>query len=178
MQFSAEKTFAITKGWVCPWRVGQLCPQENIHSKKYTMQAVKDGDTVKIHYKGTLTDGTVFDNSEGRDPLQIEVGANQVIPGFENAVRGMKVGDTKTETIPAADAYGDPKKELVIQAPVSQMPEGHDPKVGDQLQMTTPQGQQIPVRITEVAEENVTLDANHPLAGQDLTFELKLVEIA
>lgn len=142
------------------------------------MQEVKDGDTVKIHYKGTLSDGTVFDQSEGRGPLEFKVGSNTVIPGFEKAVVGMKVGDSKTETIPCAEAYGEKRDDLLIKAPRDKMPEGSEPQVGQQLQMTTQQGQQVPVQITEVGESEVTLDANHPLAGRDLTFEIKLEEIS
>ena len=142
------------------------------------MQEVKDGDTVKINYKGTLSDGTVFDQSEGRGPLEFKVGANTVIPGFEKAVVGMKVGDSKTETIPCAEAYGEKRDDLFVKAPRDKMPEGSDPQVGQQLQMTTQEGRQIPVTITEVGESEVVLDANHPLAGRDLTFELELVEIS
>ncbi|MCH8474473.1 MAG: peptidylprolyl isomerase [Opitutales bacterium] len=142
------------------------------------MQEVKDGDTVKINYKGTLADGTVFDQSEGRGPLEFKVGSNTVIPGFEKAVVGMKVGDSKTETIPCAEAYGEKRDDLLIKAPRDKMPEGSEPQVGQQLQMTTQQGQQVPVQITEVGETEVTLDANHPLAGRDLTFEIKLEEIS
>lgn len=141
------------------------------------MNEVKNGDTVKIHYKGTLEDGTVFDQSEGRGPLEFKVGEQRVIPGFENAVMGMKVGDAKTTTIPCAEAYGEKREDLLIKAPRDKMPAGHEPQVGDQLQMTTPQGQPVPVRIVEVGEEEITLDANHPLAGKDLTFALEVVEI-
>lgn len=141
------------------------------------MQEVKNGDTVKIHYKGTLQDGTVFDQSEGRGPLEFKVGEQRVIPGFEKAVLGMKVGDKKTTTIPCDEAYGEKRDELLIKAPREKMPEGHEPKVGDQLQMMTQQGQPVPVEIIAVNDQEVTLDANHPLAGKDLTFALELVEI-
>jgi len=142
------------------------------------MEEVKNGDSVKVHYKGTLADGTVFDSSEGRDPLSFKVGENQVIPGFEQAVVGMKVGDSRTETIAADNAYGAKREELLIKAPREHMPEGLEPEVGQQLQMTTREGRPVPVTIIEVGEAEVTLDANHPLAGKDLTFEITLVEIA
>ncbi len=141
------------------------------------METAKDGDTVKVHYKGTLRDGTVFDDSEQRDPLELTLGSKQVIPGFEEAIVGMKVGDSKVETIPAAEAYGEPKDQLILRAPMDKMPEGKAPEVGQQMQVMTEGGQPVPVRVTEVSEDEVTLDANHPLAGHDLTFELKLVEI-
>lgn len=141
------------------------------------MSQANNGDTIRVHYKGTLDDDTVFDNSEGRDPLELTLGQRQVIPGFEAAIVGMNVGDSKTTTIPSAEAYGERSDQLIIKAPRDKMPEGHEPEVGQQLQMTTPQGQPVPVRISEVTDTEVTLDANHPLAGQNLTFELKLVEI-
>lgn len=142
------------------------------------MEEVKSGDSVKVHYKGTLSDGTVFDSSEGRDPLAFTVGENRVIPGFEQAVIGMKVGDSRTETIPSDQAYGAKRDELFIKAPRENMPKEMEPKVGDQLQMTTQEGRAVPVTIIEINETEVTLDANHPLAGRDLTFEITLVEIA
>ncbi len=141
------------------------------------MSQANNGDTIRVHYKGTLDDGTVFDNSEGRDPLELTLGQRQVIPGFEAAIVGMNVGESKTATIPSAEAYGERSDQLIIKAPRDKMPEGHEPEVGQQLQMTTPQGQPVPVRVSEVTDTEVTLDANHPLAGQNLTFELKLVEI-
>ena len=142
------------------------------------MEEAKNGNTVKVHYKGTLEDGTVFDNSQGRDPLEVTLGQQQVIPGFEAALLGMKVGDTKVETIPADKAYGPPNDQLMIKAPVEKMPEGKAPEIGQQLQMMTESGQPVPVRVAEVNDTEVTLDANHPLAGKDLTFELELVEIS
>lgn len=142
------------------------------------MQEAVSGDTVKIHYKGTLEDGTVFDHSEGRPPLEVTLGQNQVIPGFEAALLGMKVGESKVETIPSDQAYGPPNDQLKIKAPIERMPEGKAPEIGQQLQMMTEAGQPVPVTVTEVNDDEVTLDANHPLAGKDLTFEMTLVEIA
>lgn len=137
---------------------------------------IEAGKTVKVHYKGTLADGAVFDSSEGRDPIEFEVGSGQVIPGFDAAVTGLEVGQTETVNIPCAEAYGEPREEMVGQIPRSELPEDLEPEVDMVLAMQSPEGE-MPVRIVEVAADTVTLDANHPLAGQDLTFELTLVEI-
>jgi len=137
---------------------------------------IEAGTTVKVHYKGTLADGTVFDSSEGRDPISFEVGSGQVIPGFETAVTGMSVGQTDTINIACAEAYGEAREEMIGQIPRTELPDDLDPAVDMVLAMQSPEGE-MPVRIIEVAEDTVTLDANHPLAGQDLTFELTLVEI-
>jgi len=142
------------------------------------LSKVKEGDTVKVHYTGTLTDGTVFDTSEEREPLEFTLGQGQLIPGFEKAVVGMNVGDSTEVEIPSDDAYGESREDLVISVPKDQLPDDVEPQVGMQLQVNQQDGQPIPVRITDVGEENLTLDANHPLAGQDLKFEIELVEIA
>ncbi len=142
------------------------------------MQEVKEGDTVKVHYKGTLEDGAVFDESKDRGPLEFKVGERKVIPGFEDAVVGMKEGETKKETIPSEKAYGPRRDEMLLEVPRERLPEGMEPEVGQQLQVTTNDGQPVPVRIAKIEEENVVLDANHPLAGKDLVFEMTLVEIA
>ncbi|WP_069132691.1 FKBP-type peptidyl-prolyl cis-trans isomerase [Rhodohalobacter halophilus] len=142
------------------------------------MSKVKDGDTVKVHYTGTLTDGTVFDTSAEREPLEFTLGQGQLIPGFEKAVVGMSVGDSTEVDIPSDDAYGEAREDLVISVPKNQLPDDVEPQVGMQLQVNQQDGQPIPVRITEVGEENLTLDANHPLAGKDLKFEIELVDIA
>lgn len=139
---------------------------------------IENGQKVKIHYTGTLGDGTQFDSSAGRDPLEFEMGAGMVIPGFETGVKDMAVGEKKTIHIPAAEAYGEKREEMVMEFERSKLPEELDPAVGMGLQMQGPQGQPIPVQITAVGEETVTLDANHPLAGQDLNFELELVALA
>lgn len=136
-----------------------------------------EGKTVKVHYKGTLADGSVFDSSEGRDPLSFTVGEGKVIPGFEDAVSNMDVGETKTVEIPCAEAYGNPDPRRTASVPTGSLPDDINPEVGMMLQMTTPQGP-IPVRVTEVADDAITVDANHPLAGEDLTFEITLVEVA
>lgn len=139
---------------------------------------IENGQKVKIHYTGTLDDGTKFDSSVGRDPLEFEMGAGMVIPGFEKGVADMAVGEKKTIHIPSVEAYGEVRTEMIMQFERSQLPEGLEPEVGMDLQMQGPQGQAIPVQITDVAETTITIDANHPLAGQNLNFELELVEIA
>ena len=141
------------------------------------MTEVKNGDTVHIHYKGTLTDGSVFDSSEGRDPLSFTVGSGQVIPGMDQGLPGMKVGDKKTLNIACEQAYG-PLNPAARQAiPREGIPDDIPLEVGIQLQMQTPEGQVLPVTVVEVDEATVTLDANHPLAGQDLNFDIELVSI-
>lgn len=137
---------------------------------------IESGKTVKVHYKGTLNDGTVFDSSEGRDPIEFEVGSGMVIPGFEAAVAEMDVAETKTVLISCAEAYGEKRDEMIGQIPRSDLPEEIVPEVGLVLSMHSPEGE-MPVRIIEMDEETLTLDANHPLAGEDLTFELTLVEV-
>lgn len=142
------------------------------------MVQAKAGDTVKIHYTGRLEDGTVFDSSVNREPLEFTLDAGQVIPGFEQAVVGMTPGESKTEKIPMEQAYGPYRSEMVIQVSRQVMPPDLQPEVGQQLQLQQPTGQIIPVMVTEVSEATVTLDANHPLAGEDLTFDIQLVDIA
>ena len=141
------------------------------------MPQVKNGDTIKIHYKGRLADGTVFDSSEGRDPLQFTVGGGMVIPGFDAGVKDMNVGDKKTIHIPAAEAYGEKQEHLIMEFPKDQFPPDLNLEVGMQLNMSSNTGQMIPVVITEVKDDTVLLDANHQLAGKDLIFDLELVEI-
>ncbi|NCI47145.1 FKBP-type peptidyl-prolyl cis-trans isomerase [Sediminibacterium soli] len=141
------------------------------------MQQVKKGDTVKVHYHGRLTDGTTFDSSDGREPLEFEVGSGMVIPGFDDGVTGMTVGEKKTVTIPADEAYGPKNDEMIMEFPRDRFPEDMVPEVGMQLNMSNGSGQNFPVVIVEVQDETVILDANHPLAGEDLTFDLELVDI-
>ncbi|SJZ55180.1 peptidylprolyl isomerase [Chitinophaga eiseniae] len=142
------------------------------------MQAVKNGDTVKVHYQGRLTDGTMFDSSEGRAPLEFKVGAHMVIKGFENGVLDMKPGEKKTIHIPVDQAYGPKNDEMIMEFPKANIPPDLNPEVGMELQMSNPEGQVFQVRVAAVGAEFITLDANHPLAGQDLVFDLELVEIA
>ena len=143
-----------------------------------SFQTAKVGDTVKVHYTGTLTDGSAFDSSIGREPLQFTLGEGQMIPGFEQAVIGMELGETKTVTIPADQAYGPYYEERVFVISRDQLPAGMEPEVGQKLQMQSTSGQITIVTVTVVSETNVTLDANHELAGKDLTFEIQLVEIS
>ncbi len=135
------------------------------------------GDTVQVHYTGKLEDGTVFDSSLEREPLRFTLGQGELIPGFEEAVVGMNPGDRKTETIGADQAYGPYRPEMCIEVDRQQFPPDIEPHVGQRLQMTQPNGGAVPVMVTEVSATQVTLDANHPLAGKDLIFEITLVAI-
>lgn len=141
------------------------------------MQKVQSGDTVKVHYHGRLTDGTTFDSSAGREPLEFQVGSGAVIAGFDNGIMGMEIGEKKTIEIPVEEAYGPKDPNMLIEFPKTNFPDDLKPEVGMQLNMTNGAGQVIPVVITAVGPEAVTLDANHPLAGQDLIFDIELVEI-
>ncbi|MCP9482721.1 peptidylprolyl isomerase [Shimia sp. CNT1-13L.2] len=142
------------------------------------MTVAKSGDKVRIHYTGTLSDGSVFDSSEGREPLEFTLGSGQVIPGFDAGVTGMSVGEKKTVEIPCDQAYGPSHPEAIQDVPREQIPAEIPLEVGLQLQMQAPTGQVVPVTVVKITEEAVTLDANHALAGKDLTFALELVEIA
>jgi peptidylprolyl isomerase len=141
------------------------------------MTQAKPGTTVSIHYTGTLADGTTFDSSEGRDPLTFQMGEGQIIPGLEAALSGMAVGEEKTVTIPSEEAYGAHNPEAIQQVPREAVPEHIPLDLGTQLQVQTPDGRAMPVVVTEVTEEQVTLDANHPLAGKDLTFAVEVVGV-
>lgn len=142
------------------------------------MAQAKKGDTVLIHYTGRLEDGTVFDSSEGREPLEFRLGEGRVIPGFEEAVEGMKPGDEKTADVPADEAYGPRRDDLLLTVSREQLPDGLEPEVGQKLEMATRDGQKVPVVVTDTDDGSVVLDANHPLAGKDLTFDIALVKIA
>ena len=139
---------------------------------------IENGKKVKIHYTGTLSDGTQFDSSKGREPLEFEIGAGMVIAGFDAAVKTMEIGEVKTVTIPAAEAYGEAREEMIMDMPKTQFPEDMKVELGMQLMMQTPEGQPVPVIVAEIKEESIVIDANHQLAGKDLTFELELVEVA
>ncbi|MCF6406072.1 peptidylprolyl isomerase [Chitinophaga filiformis] len=141
------------------------------------MQAVKNGDTVRVHYHGRLTNGTTFDSSEGRDPLEFKVGAGMVIKGFDNGVVDMKVGEKRTLNIPVEEAYGPKNDELIMEFPKENIPADLNPQVGMDLQMSNPQGQVFPVKVAAISTDFITLDANHPLAGEALIFDIELVEI-
>jgi peptidylprolyl isomerase len=142
------------------------------------MAQAKQGDTVKVHYIGKLADGSTFDNSHDQEPLEFTIGAGQVLPGFEGAVLGMEPGESKTLTIPSDDAYGAYDDEMLMEVDRSQLPSKIEPQVGQQLQVRQPDGETFSVIVAEIETETVTLDANHPLAGKDLTFEIMLVSIA
>jgi peptidylprolyl isomerase len=142
------------------------------------MSQVKKGDTIKVHYKGTLSDGSLFDSSEGREPLEFTVGEQMVIHGFDNGVIDMKVGDKKTLNIPYMEAYGEVNEELLIEIPKSELPEElGELTEGMQLNMVNQDGYEIPVEVIEIKDDAIVLDGNHPLAGEDLVFDVELVEI-
>lgn len=142
-----------------------------------TIVQAESGDTVRVHYNGRLEDGTEFDSSAGRDPLQFTLGEGSMIPGFEKAVIGMSLGQWKTVEIPADEAYGPYREELVLVVDRGELPPDLEPEVGQQLQMQQADGRVISVTVIEVSESSVTLDANHRLAGKALIFEIQLVEI-
>lgn len=141
------------------------------------MNKVIPGCKVKVHYTGTLQDGTVFDSSLEREPLAFTVGAGQMIAGFDQGVVGMVEGEEKTIVIPADMAYGEIREDLVFAVPRENMPEDYVPSVGDQLAVTSSDGHPFPVTVKEIDEETVTLDGNHALAGKDLTFAVKMIEV-
>ena len=141
------------------------------------MQAVKNGDTVRVHYHGRLTNGTTFDSSEGREPLEFKVGAGMVIKGFDNGVMDMKVGDKKTVNIPVEEAYGPKDAKLLMEFPKDRIPADLNPQLGMDLQMSNPEGQIFQVKVAAIGPDSITLDANHPLAGEALVFDIELVEI-
>jgi FKBP-type peptidyl-prolyl cis-trans isomerase 2 len=142
------------------------------------MKQADDGSTIKIHYTGRLDDGTVFDSSKEREPLEFTMGSGGLIKGFEDAVRGMTVGEMKTISIASGEAYGPYREDLVMSINKAQLPPDIDIRQGVMLSLRHPNGGTIDALISEVTDDSVTLDANHPLAGEDLTFELELVEIA
>jgi FKBP-type peptidyl-prolyl cis-trans isomerase 2 len=140
-------------------------------------ELAENGDTVRVHYTGRLQDGTVFDTSVGSEPLEFTLGQSQVIPGFEQAVMGMQVGESKTVTIPVDQAYGPRRDDMILEISRDELPEDLEPEVGMYLQMNQGDGGIMIVTITEVSETTIKVDANHPLAGQDLTFDIELVDI-
>ncbi|MCC5935144.1 MAG: peptidylprolyl isomerase [Balneolales bacterium] len=141
------------------------------------MSNVKQGDKVKVHYTGTLQDGSVFDSSREREPLEFQIGSGALIPGFEKAVLGLSVGESTKVEIPSGEAYGEVRDEMIISVERDKLPADIDPQIGMQLQVQQPDGQAMPVVISDVNETHITIDANHPLAGRDLTFEIELVEV-
>jgi peptidylprolyl isomerase len=141
------------------------------------MQSVKKGDTIRVHYQGRTAQGETFDSSEGREPLEFKVGAGMVIPGFDNGVLDMQKGDKKTIEIPVDKAYGPRDESLIIEFPNDRLPADLKPEEGMQLQLSNQDGQAYPVVVKSVGDKSLTLDANHPLAGEDLVFDIELVEI-
>lgn len=141
------------------------------------MSQVKDNDKVKVHYTGKLSNGEVFDSSVDREPMEFVVGQGQLIPGFENGIKDMKVSEKKTIVIPTDEAYGEPRKELVQEVPNDKLPPEIKPEVGMGLVSTTPQGQEIQLVVKEVKDDAIVVDGNHPLAGQELTFDVEVVAI-
>ncbi|WP_224490457.1 FKBP-type peptidyl-prolyl cis-trans isomerase [Robertkochia flava] len=141
------------------------------------MSQVKANDTVKVHYTGKLSDGQVFDSSLEREPLEFTLGQGMLIPGFENGILDMKVNEKKTLEIPVEQAYGEVRPELVQEVPKSDLPEELEPKVGMGLVSKTPDGREIPLVVSEIKENSIMVDANHPLAGKDLIFEVEVIEI-
>lgn len=141
------------------------------------MSQVKQNDKVKVHYTGKLASGEVFDSSEGRDPMEFQMGTGQIIPGFENGIIDMKVNEKKTIVIPSAEAYGEPREELIQEVPRDKLPQEIQPEVGMGLVSKSPDGQEIQLIVKEVKDDAIIVDGNHPLAGQELTFEVEIVEI-
>lgn len=141
------------------------------------MSKVKENDTVKVHYTGKLDNGQVFDSSLEREPLEVKLGEGSLIPGFENGLIDMGVNEKKTITIPKEEAYGEVRKELFQAVKNEELPEEIKPEVGMGLVATGPDGAQQQLRVAEVNDDHIVIDANHPLAGQDLTFELEVIEI-
>ncbi len=139
---------------------------------------VKKGDKIKVDYTGTLDDGTVFDTSEGKEPLEFEAGTGKVIKGFDEAIVGMEKGEEKEVKIKPEEAYGIPNPEMLKKIPKENLPKEPEPKTGMMLMLKSPDGQQFPAKITEVSEKDVTIDLNHPLAGKTLNFKVKVVEIS
>lgn len=142
------------------------------------MAQAKEGDEVQVHYTGKLEDGTVFDTSEDGEPLSFTIGENRVIPGFEEAVTGMEPGDSKTTEVEPEEAYGEHRDDMVMEMERDQIPQDVDPEVGQQLQLRLENGQTVPVLITALGEDTVTIDANHPLAGRKLLFDIELVDVS
>lgn len=141
------------------------------------MTTAKQGNSVKVHYHGTLNDGTVFDSTYEESPMDFTLGEGEIIPGFEEAVEGMDEGEKKTVTVEPEKAYGEYNEQGVVKVPRENLPEDIHPEEGMMLQLNTPEDQVVYVTVTEIDEENVTLDANHPLAGKTLNFDIELVQI-
>lgn len=142
------------------------------------MEVAKKGNRVKVHYTGKLQDGTIFDTSVEREPLEFTIGDGNMIKGFDKAVEGMEKGATVIANIPSSEAYGERKADMMVEVPKAEVPSNINPVVGQQLSIQQTNGQTMPVVVADVTDDKIVLDANHPLAGKDLTFEISLVEIA
>jgi len=159
-------------------RRNRCCSRDGtMTTKNKKMQQVKSGDKVKVHYHGKLTSGETFDSSAGREPLEFEVGSGMVIKGFDTGITGMKVGEKKTINIPAEEAYGSKNPDMLIDYPKNQFPTDMQLELGMPLVMSNANGQQFEVKVSEIKEDVIILDANHPLAGEELIFDIELVEI-
>lgn len=141
------------------------------------MAKAKEGDIVKVNYTGKLEDGTVFDTSQDREPLTFTIGEGKVIPGFEQAVTSMEPGDSKTETLAPEQAYGPRRDDMVMEMERDQIPDNVEAQEGQELQLRLQNGQTVPVVITDLSDESVTIDANHPLAGKTLVFDIELIDV-
>jgi FKBP-type peptidyl-prolyl cis-trans isomerase 2 len=141
------------------------------------MKEAQVGDLVRVHYTGKLQDGEVFDSSKERDPLEFTLGDKDLLAGFENGVVGMKPGESKSVTLEPENAFGDRREDLLLKLPKTEFPENITPSVGLQLKLSSASGNDMTVVITEVGEDSVTLDGNHPLSGQTVTFDIELLEI-
>jgi len=171
--------FEVSLGFLCVlYILGPDFIELLIIRKAHDMAKAKSGDTVKVHYTGKLDDGNVFDSSRERDPLELTLGSGQVIPGFDKGIEGMEVGESKTVEIATDDAYGPYRDDWLLEVDRSEFPDDMKPEVGQQLQMQQPNGQTVIVSIAAITETHIKLDANHPLAGKDLTFEIELMEIS
>jgi len=156
-------------------RPEKFLPSERRRKEQHMI--AEKGKRIRVHYTGTLSDGEVFDSSRGRNPLEFTVGAGQMIPGFDRGVVGMKVGEERTLVLPPEEAYGRKRDDMVFSVSRDVMPENYEPSVGDSLQMMTRGGSPMSVTVTSVGEDSVELDANHRLAGKELTFQVELMEI-
>ena len=148
-----------------------------METQETNTRTVKNNDTVQVHYTGKLTNGQIFDSSVDKEPLEFQLGQGQIIPGFENGLIDMKVAEKKTVTIPEVQAYGEVRKDLFQEVPKAELPPEIDPQVGMGLVAKNPDGSERQLRVAEVRNESIVIDANHPLAGQDLVFDLELVAI-
>lgn len=142
------------------------------------MQKAQNGDKVKVHYTGKLDNGEVFDSSEGRNPLEFTIGENQVLKKFESSVEGLEIGESTKVSIPAEEAYGKRQEHLVVKVPKEKLPENITPEIGMKLQSQSPDGQVMVIKILELGENDITIDANHELADEDLHFDIELVSIS